>query len=169
MNYANYLLLGLLALAGLWTVLTPTLIKSAIGLALTSALLTVLMFQMEAPLAGVFELSVCAGLITVIFVSAISLTRPNGDADELKRKDARSKAFLPLLGVAAWVGVMLWVTGYALDVKIPPMAHPGGDVRSVLWDARRLELVGQILILFVGVFGVVILFKEKKAQKETAP
>ncbi|MBI5543165.1 MAG: hypothetical protein HY901_04710 [Deltaproteobacteria bacterium] len=154
-------LTGLVVLAALWTVLTPNLLRSAIGLALTSALLTLVMFQMDAPLAGVFELSVCAGLITVVFISAISVTRSQGEKAEQSRVASRARAFLPLLGVAAWVGVMLWSSGYVLDVKPPPAGAPM-NVRDALWSLRRLDLLGQLLVIFVGVFGVVILFKEKQ-------
>lgn len=162
MIIATYVLLGLLVAAALWTVLTPTLLRSAIALALTSALLTLVMFQLDAPLAGVFELSVCAGLITVIFVSAIALTRPLEEAQEEERQRSHGRRFLPVLGVSAWVGVLLWAGGYALETRAAPEAASLG-VREVLWTLRRLDLLGQIIVLFVGVFGVVILFKEKKA------
>ena len=158
--YTTNILIALLVAGSLWTVLTSTLLRSAIGLALTSAVLTLIMFQMGAPLAGVFELSVCAGLITVVFVSAISLTRRVPRAPIADRQKARAKRFLPLLLVSALVGALLWKTGYVLDTK-PPVAVHGG-VREILWTLRRLDLLGQIIIIFAGVFGVVILFKERK-------
>ena len=76
---------ALLLLAGVWAVMTLNLLKSAIGLAVTSAILSLLLFLMDAPLAGVFELSVCAGLITVVFISVISLTKPLTSAESSKR------------------------------------------------------------------------------------
>ena len=69
-------ILILLIVAALGTVMTRSLLRSAMGLALTSAILTVFMFRLGAPLAGVFELSVCTGLISVLFISTISLTEP---------------------------------------------------------------------------------------------
>jgi NADH-quinone oxidoreductase subunit J len=160
----NTLLLGLTIAAALWTVLTPTLLRSAIGLALTSAMLTLLMFQMDSPLAAAFELSVCAGLITVVFVSTISLTAPMEKQAAQVRAKSRLKRFAPLLGVVAWVVALLWTVGYTLDIRLP--VGEGGPVREVLWNLRRFDLLGQIIVLFVGVFGVVILFKEKKGEKE---
>jgi NADH-quinone oxidoreductase subunit J len=50
-------------------------LKAAICLGVASALLGVLFFVLNAPYAAVFELSICAGLITVLFVSTISLTK----------------------------------------------------------------------------------------------
>ena len=71
--FLEILILILLVVAALWTVMTRSLLRSAIGLALTSAILTLAIFRMNASLAAVFELSVCAGLIPVLFISVISL------------------------------------------------------------------------------------------------
>ena len=49
-----------------------------------------------------------------------------------------------------------------------PNAAAATDVRSVLWGDRRLDLLGQILIIFAGIFGVVILFKEDRAKAKVA-
>ncbi len=57
------------------TVMIRDLLKAAVSLAALSAVLTVILFMLKAPLAAVFELSVCAGLITVVFVSTISMTK----------------------------------------------------------------------------------------------
>lgn len=47
---------------------------AAISLAVLSATIGIMCFKLNSPYAGVFEISVCAGLITVLFVSVISLT-----------------------------------------------------------------------------------------------
>ncbi|MDR3644105.1 MAG: NADH-quinone oxidoreductase subunit J, partial [Clostridia bacterium] len=74
-------------------VMMRNLLHAAIMLAVTSAILAIAMFVLNAPLAGVFELSVCAGLITVIFVSAISMTKTY-TKEELKIKSrVRLKRF----------------------------------------------------------------------------
>jgi NADH-quinone oxidoreductase subunit J len=51
------------------------LLFAAISLATLSAILAIVFYQFNSPYAAIFELSVCAGLITALFVSAISLTR----------------------------------------------------------------------------------------------
>ena len=51
------------------------LLFAAIALAALSAILAIVFYWLNSPYAAVFELSVCAGLITALFVSAISLTR----------------------------------------------------------------------------------------------
>lgn len=158
----SYVLLGMFVLSSLWAVLTPTLLRGAVALAAASATLTLIMFQMGAPLAGVFELSVCAGLITVVFVSTISLTTPKDKPQVAARSKARLRAFVPLFLVLAQVGLVLWLVG--LPALQPAAATAEHDVRSVLWGERRLDLLGQVLMIFVGVFGVVILFKERRAK-----
>jgi len=36
------------------------------------------------------------------------------------------------------------------------------SVRDVIWKVRHLDLLGQIIILLTGAFGVAVLFKESK-------
>lgn len=157
-------LLGLLVLAALLTVVTADLLKAAIGLAVTSVILAILMFQLQSPLAAVFELSVCAGLITVIFVSTISLT--NTPADQAQEQAESKNHFLRYI----WLPVLLLAVGavlfYVVHVQLPSLPKPvDTEVKSVLWNARQLDLLGQILIILVGVFGIVVLFKEKSKNE----
>jgi len=155
----HWVLLGALVASAVWTVLTARLLRSAVGLALTSAVLTILMFQLGSPMAAVFELSVCAGLISAIFISTISLTHRVTAEDLFIRHKERLHRYwlLPLILLAA--GVALISTHFVLDVDLPaPPAE--NDVRIVLWRMRHLDLLGQIAILLAGAFGVVTLFKE---------
>ena len=54
------------------------LIRAVIALGMGSAALAMIFFMLDAPYAGGFELSVGAGLISVLFIVAISLTRSMG-------------------------------------------------------------------------------------------
>ena len=84
-----------LVLAAAWTVMTARLLRSVIGLAVTSMILTIIMFKLNSPLAAVFELSVCAGLISAIFISCISLTQRLTDEQlATKQKERFSKFWL---------------------------------------------------------------------------
>ena len=159
-------LILVLILETLWTVQT-SILRAAIGLAATSVLVSILMFQMGAALAAVFELSVCAGLITVVFVSTISMTRPQTAQEAAEAVVARARRFHPSFVVVGLIGALLWVGSYALPAAVPQV-EAADQVRRVLWELRRLDLVGQILIMLVGAFGIVVLFKEQ-ARKETAP
>jgi NADH-quinone oxidoreductase subunit J len=75
----GYLLLTLAMVAGaLVAVLTQNLIRAAVALGVGSAALAMLLFLLGAPHAGGFELSVGAGLISVLFIVAISLVESVG-------------------------------------------------------------------------------------------
>ena len=68
------LMIGLVVFSIL-SVLIRDLLKAAISLAVASIFLAIIFFRMNAAYAGVFEVSVVAGLITVLFITAIALTR----------------------------------------------------------------------------------------------
>lgn len=157
----NLFLLIVMALAGLWTVMARNLLKATIGLALTSAIITILMFRLESPLAAVFELSVCTGLITVVFATAISLTRPmtHKELVDLSRNKLRRYWYLPVIMILA--GFLMVSSKIVVDISLPEKIVTA-DVREILWDTRQLDLFGQILILLTGAFGIVILFKTKE-------
>ncbi|HDQ35139.1 MAG TPA: hypothetical protein ENN14_02375 [Chloroflexi bacterium] len=71
-----YIILALLVLAGaILALYASNLVVAASVLGLGSAALAMLFFLLEAPYAGGFELSVGAGLVSVLFIVAISLTR----------------------------------------------------------------------------------------------
>jgi NADH-quinone oxidoreductase subunit J len=149
--------------AALWAVLTRSLLRSAIALAFTSAVLSVLMYMLNAPLAAVFELSVCAGLITVLFISTISLTHPLTKEEILGHMKERFRQFVWLPFIIVIIGIVLSLITVRLNVRLPgPEAQ--GDVRTVLWQLRGLDIFGQVIILLSGVFGVVILFKERERK-----
>lgn len=70
-----YLLLAAIVPAGAITAaLSKSLLRATVALGAGSAALATLFFLLGAPYAGGFELSVGAGLISVLFVIAISLT-----------------------------------------------------------------------------------------------
>ncbi len=159
--FLELLILILLVIAGLWTVMTRSLLRSAMGLALASALLTIIMFRMDANLAGVFELSVCAGLIPVLFISVISLTQPMTFKEASEHMKERLHRFWVLPLIVIVLGIIFALVSLKFKAPSVAMQAAGPDVRFILWHLRQFDLLGQVIILFTGVFGVVILFKER--------
>lgn len=159
--YLDVVMLVLMVAAALWAVMASNLLKAAIGLAVTSAILAIIMFRLDAPLAAVFELSVCAGLITVVFISVISLTHPadGKDVNGNGKTVLRRFAFLPLLVLIA--AVAFGMLGLKPDFSSLPAVAPEENMRLVLWGQRQLDLFAQVVVLLAGIFGVVVLFKEK--------
>jgi NADH-quinone oxidoreductase subunit J len=155
----NIILGVALVLVALWTVMTARLLRSVIGLALTSVILTIIMFKLNSPLAAVFELSVCAGLISAIFISCIGLTQRLSDVQFAERQKERLSKFWLLPVILVLTGVALYQLHIPLDFHLQA-APTENDVRIILWNLRHLDLVGQIVILLAGAFGVVALFKD---------
>lgn len=153
--------LSLTLLAAAWTVMTGGLIRAVLGLAATSILLTVLMFMLGATLAAVFELSVCAGLITVVFISSISMTQTASKSDSAKWARGHLLHYWPLPILLVAVGAVVALLCSGLRVEPPPPAA-AADVRRILWESRQTDLLGQGIALFAGILGVIVLFKERR-------
>ena len=158
-------LLIMTVIAAVWTVMGRSLLKAAMGLAITSALISVIIFRLNSPLAAVLELSVCAGLITAIFVSTISMTKPltHKEIIQLSKDRIRRYIYLPLILLI--IGIALILIKVRQDFTMLPAIPMQADVRTVLWDLRRLDLLGQVIILIAGAMGIVILFEEGKKSK----
>lgn len=151
------ILIALLASA-LWAVFSPRRLRAVIGLATASICVTMILFRLGAPMAGVFELSVCAGLISAVFISTISLADLETEESVRAARRERLKRYWFLPPILLAVGV------YILQMDLPTMPQPpanAADVREVLWTERHLDLFGQIAVLLAGAFGVVVLFKRR--------
>ena len=157
------LLLLLILVAAFMVVLSTKLLNAAIALAFMSAGVAVLLYNLQSPIAAVFELSVCAGLVTAIFVSAISLVHPLS-YDELKQR--RSKRIVKYRILILAVIVLAVLLGRVnISQYLPVSAGTGeGNVFDVMWNSRQTDLLGQIVILLAGVFGIIILFRETKKR-----
>ena len=158
------LLIAMLA-AALWTVMGRSLLKAAIGLATTSAIVSTLIFRLASPLAAVFELSVCTGLITVIFVTTISLTKPLTHKEIVGLSRDRLKRFWALPVIVAIAGIGMFFLNIKNDIAAAAPPSIIQDVRYILWNMRQLDLFGQIIIIIIGALGVAILFEERKKDE----
>jgi NADH-quinone oxidoreductase subunit J len=163
-NIILIILLALLVASAIFAVMIRNLLKAAIALAATSVVLTVIMFVLGSPIAAVFELSVCAGLITAVFISAISLTKVSSQEELDAKRKARMKKFIYLPIIAVLLGAGLLLSWPSLQLSFNIMASGNLTVQSALWDVRQLDVIGQIIIIIAGVFGVVVLFKEQEEK-----
>jgi NADH-quinone oxidoreductase subunit J len=150
------LLIGLVLFSVLAIVLRD-LLKSAISLAVASLLLGIIFFRMNAPYAGVFEISVVAGLITVLFILTIALT----GAGEEVRESRLVNCVFPLFFVVFIIIDALVMK--SLLGKVPALASGAetGTFGDVLWKGRTFDLVGQIAVILAGVFSVLALFRKR--------
>ncbi len=161
------LLLAGLVVSAVVCIMLRDLLKASIALAFVSAILSVIMFLMNAPLAAVFELSVCAGLITVVFISAISMTRLRSKEEIAQMQKERRKRFalLPVILIVLLTAALFAIWPH-LDALIPYTAAPMSAVteQNFFWNKRQADLLGQIIIILAGVYGVLIFFKESDAK-----
>lgn len=158
------LLLVGLVVSAMVCIIIRDLLKASIALAVVSAILAIIMFLLSAPLAAVFELSVCAGLITVVFISAISMTRIRSKEEIAQMEKERRKRFalLPVILIVLLAGVLFAIWPH-LNALIPYNAAPLGTAteQNFFWNKRQVDLLGQIIIILAGVYGVLIFFKER--------
>ena len=153
------ILLIILIVTALMVVFSSKLLIGAISLALTSIMITILMFKLNSPVAAVFELSICAGLITVIFITTISFVKPETQEELLVSRKRRLKKYIYLPILVALAGYLVSAVIRPISLKLPEIIQET-NVRNVLWDLRQVDLLGQAIVLLIGVFGIVVLFKE---------
>jgi uncharacterized MnhB-related membrane protein len=75
----DWVAIGVIVVLAVVAVHVRDLLKGALALAVVSAILAAMFYHFGAPYAAVFELSICAGLITVLFIAVIALTEARGE------------------------------------------------------------------------------------------
>lgn len=143
-----------LVVPAILAVFSANMLRAAIALLICSLGLTLVLFNLGAPLAGVFELSVCAGLITVLFVLAISLIKPLAGLKKASRKNLHYQKFLYLPILIVIIGAVLWFTkDQWIQIFPGSKAQVAATVGQTLWETRGLDLIGQVVILLVEYLG----------------
>jgi NADH:ubiquinone oxidoreductase subunit 6 (subunit J) len=150
------LLIGLVVFSIL-SVLVRDLLKAAISLAVASIFLALVFFRMDAAYAGVFEVSVVAGLITVLFMLTIALTKQGGDVRESKIVTL----IFPLFFVVFVLIDILVMRGILARIPALEGAAEAGTFGEVLWKERSFDLVGQLAVILAGVLAVLALFRKR--------
>ena len=148
------LLLLFVALVGVFR----DLLYGAISLAMASVMLSLVLFSFGANVAAVFELSVCAGLITVLFVSTVSLTK---DSDQKMESRLPGWFLAPMLVVFLGIGyyLALWLAGAVVPASGAPAAVL--PFNETFWGLRSTDVIGQVSLILVGVFGILAIFRVK--------
>jgi uncharacterized MnhB-related membrane protein len=128
------------------------LLSAALWLAGVSALTALMLYQMDARQVAVVELSVGAGLVTVLFVFAISIA---GD-DALSEPEFLPNGFtIGLVGVFVLVLAWMVLPFDELGIKVAE-----NSAASVLWDSRTLDVLLQLVLIFTGVLCLLGLLTE---------
>lgn len=161
-DYREFLYIAV-TLCALSAVMSRSMLTAAISLAAMSIGISLVLFDFNAPWAAVFELSVCAGLITVLFISAVSLLRKE---EPFFGEDRTRFRLLPVFALIVAIGG--WIAGYPFFEALSEYARfatRGQSLGSMLWETRRMDMLGQIAILAAGVLVINSVFAAKKAEK----
>jgi uncharacterized MnhB-related membrane protein len=134
------------------------LLVTALWLAGVSALVSVLLYMLGGPQVAVIELSVGAGLVTVLLVYAIGVA---GEAThDMPSLIPKPLAWGLILLSAAMLGWLVWPMHGATS----PVEEPG--FTNVLWEGRALDVWLQIMVVFSGVLGVLGLVASPRTSEE---
>lgn len=142
-----------LLICAIQAVRSKRLLNAALWLAGTSALVALEMYLLGAPEVAVIELSVGAGLVTVLFVFAINIAGEEvmSALPVVPRPLARVLVFLSV-ALLAWMNFD--ILGMQVDVLEPLY------FKVVLWENRLLDVLLQMALIFTGVLGVLGLLAE---------
>jgi uncharacterized MnhB-related membrane protein len=153
-----YLLLAIAILYCAFRVMSAVrLLNAAIWLALTSALVSLLVYILGAPQVAVIELSVGAGLVTVLFVFAFSIV---GEAT------VDTATLIPRPLVILLIAGLAFVLGWFIYPMPGPALNPVGiSFGKMLWGSRGLDVIAQVVLIFSGVLGLIGLLSEGPALK----
>jgi uncharacterized MnhB-related membrane protein len=139
------------------------LLHSAIWLAGVSALLAVVFYQLGAHQVAVIELSVGAGLVTVLFAFAIGIA----GEDQIPLNPIIPRVVIWGLVLAAIALIGWQAIPFAREAFLPPAeqaaAAAEAPIQAVIWEQRQLDLLVQIVLIFSGVLGMLGLLAEAKA------
>ena len=154
------LVLALMLACAILAIAAKRLLISALWLAGCSALLAVSLSLMGAPEVGVIELSVGAGLVTVIFVFAISIA-----GEEPVVHSSLVPRPLAWVLVAAFLALLAWLTlPWILSPQTPVASLP---VIGAVWQVRALDTLLQVVLIFCGVLGSLGLLSDpRKRERE---
>lgn len=146
----------------LLAILTKRLLVSALWLAGCSALVSIIFFAIGAHEVAVIELSVGAGLVTVLFVLAISIA--GGEQIDIRSIVPKPIAWaLVILSIGLLAFMVVPSIGVTPSTTEPPLS-------VVLWQQRGLDALVQSGLIFAAVVGLLGLLAEAKAPaKEKQP
>ena len=153
----DLLIVAATLVCALQAVRSARLLMSALWLASSSALTALMMYRLGAPEVAVIELSVGAGLVTVLFVFAINIA--GEEVSDLKALVPAPLAWVAALGAIA-LGAWMAIPGLRPEsalVQTVPFA-------TVLWEHRALDVLLQVVLIIGGVLGVLGLLAEGRSQ-----
>jgi len=137
------------------------LLVSAIYLAGTSIFISIIFFLLGAHQVAVIELSVGAGLVTVILVFAINV------AGENVRENLPVVPKPLAWGLVVCAVILLTIFVLPIENTHNTQSNVAGDsIPSLLWQQREVDVFIQVVLIFTGALGALGLLADEKAPLE---
>jgi uncharacterized MnhB-related membrane protein len=149
------LVLSGMLICALQAIRAPRLLVSALWLAGCSALLALAIALLGAPEVGVVELSVGAGLVTIIFVFAINIA---GEETTVAGALVPRPLAWGLMGL--FLFLLAWLTIPRLFIPAP--SRDALPFLRAVWQDRGLDTVLQVVLIFSGVLGSIGLLADRR-------
>jgi uncharacterized MnhB-related membrane protein len=138
-------------------IVAKRILSATIYLACISALVSAVIYLLGAAQVAVMELSVGAGLVTVLLVYALSVV--GDDALDPASVIPKPLAFGAVGTVVILLGLMVYP---AVQINVDQGAS---TLANALWQNRVLDVWIQIALIFSGVMGVLGLLSEQTGNK----
>jgi uncharacterized MnhB-related membrane protein len=155
------LVLASMLICAIQAIRSEKLLVSALWLAGCSALLGIAIALLGSPEVGVIELSVGAGLVTVIFVFAISIAG---------EEPASYSSLVPPWLARVLMGIFLILLVFLTVPHVIASVLPTSSLSVVqaVWEARALDTLLQVTLIFCGVLGSLGLLAEPRQTESAA-
>jgi uncharacterized MnhB-related membrane protein len=150
------ILLGFAAFCAYRAMLAKRILPATLWVACVSALTSAVLYMLGATQVAVIELSVGAGLVTVLLVYAISVT--GDDAFDPTSIVPKPLAFAVTLAAMTLLGVLI------LPAAVGTLETVSLPLSLSLWQDRVLDVWVQMVLIFSGVLGMLGLLTEGKTK-----
>ena len=150
-------LIAAMLVCAILAVRASRLVVSSLWLAALSALLSVVFYLLGAFRIAVVELSVGAGLVTVLLVFAVGV---------VGEETVPAKSLVPkFIAWVAGIGVIVLLGWLVLPLAAAPAPPTEPSLATLLWQDRSLDVLIQVVLIFCGVVGIMGLLTEAALEK----
>ena len=162
-----FLCLAIMLVSSIYAVMADSTFKSALSLACSSVFLGILMYAMGSTWAALFEISVCSGFVTVIFISAVAMTSQTQDEQDRIYDQKKHTRLLPFLMIAAGtVMLAVFIVGGFVLPGASDVKQSENEFGRVLWTQHKDLILALLMVLTAGAFAVRVLFREKGSDEK---
>lgn len=154
MLFETILAIGMIVSAVFAIYLKET-VSSVLSLSTMMLLLALIYFNLNAPLAAIFQLALGAGTAAIFLLAGDTLTT------ERNAKTSTKTKFLAIIASAILCVPMIIGTietdSFVQSIEL--------SLSQTLWDLRAIDVLAQGLVVLTAAIGVIILLKEERRRK----